>query len=175
MDGIVLPPPLMPSREDPEEKLSMWSGTPLDPENLGATLEPNVLFCQIGDPKRLEAELVVDQSDRNLIEEDQDVDIKLEGFSSITIHGKIEKISGSELKVSPPRLSTKHGGELPTKTDPHGVERPQSTTYEARVPIEDPEVEYPLGQRGQARVYTRWISLGDRLWRLLGQTFNFKM
>jgi putative peptide zinc metalloprotease protein len=175
-DGYVLPPQMTPSREDPEEKLPMWSGTPLESHNLGASLEPNVLFCQVGDPKSLEAVLVVDQADRNLVKEGDLVDIKLEGFPSTTIHSEIEEIAGSELKISPPRLATKHGGELPTKTDPHtGVERPQSTSYQARVPIEDPEAEYPLGQRGQARVYTRWLSLGDRFWRMLSQTFNFKM
>jgi hypothetical protein len=104
------------------------------------------------------------------------VDLKLEGFASTTIHGKIKEIAGSPLKVSPLRLATKHGGELPTKTDPHtGAEQPQSTSYQAKVPIEDSEEEYPLGQRGQARVYTRWLSVGERLWRLIGQTFNFKI
>ena len=60
----------LPARR-PDEKLPAWSGTPLDPENLGATLEQGVLFCQIGDPKRLEAVLVIDQADRNIVREGQ--------------------------------------------------------------------------------------------------------
>ncbi|NLF08963.1 MAG: hypothetical protein GX594_13430, partial [Pirellulaceae bacterium] len=69
-----------------------------------------------------------------------------------------------------------HGGELPTQTDPTtGIERPQSTSYQARVPIDDPEGMYLLGLRGQARVHTRPISLGSRLWRLVARTFNFEL
>ena len=122
--GMVLPPPLTTHHEPTDEKLPAWSGTPLDPENLGATLEQGVLFCQVGDPKRLEAVLVVDQADRNMMREGQSVDLKLEGFPSTTWHSEIKEIAESELKVTPQRLSTQHGGELPSKMDPHtGVEK----------------------------------------------------
>ena len=120
--------------------------------------------------------MVIDQTDRNLIEEGQAVDIKLEGFPSVTIHSTIKEIAESALKVTPKRLSTKSGGELPTKTNPQtGAEEPMSTTYQARAPIDDPAGQYRLGLRGQARVHTKWISLGARLWRLVTHTFNFKL
>ncbi len=176
--GTVLPPPLTSRRDDPDEKLPPWSGTPLDPENLGAMLEQGVFFCQVGDPTKLDAVLVVDQADRNLIQEGQPVDIKLEGYPapSMTLHSTIKEIAESELKVTPKRMSTQHGGEVPTKTDQQtGIERPTSTSYQARVPIDDPAGQYRLGLRGQARVYTRWLPLGTRLWRLISHTFNFKL
>ncbi len=50
-----------------------------------------------------------------------------------------------------------------------------STQYQARAPIDDPDGKYRIGLRGQARVHTKWISLGARLWRLLSHTFNFKL
>lgn len=175
-DGVVLPPPLTIRHEDPEEKLPAWSGTPLDPENVGAFYEPGVLFCQIGDPRRLEAVLVVDQADRNLVRAGQRVDLKIEGFPFLTIRSQIQEIAESELKISPRRLSTKAGGELPTKTHPQtGVEIPMSTSYQARAPIDDELRHFTLGLRGQARVYTDWLSLGSRLWRLIARTFNFKL
>jgi len=152
--GMVLPPPITPSRDDPEEKLSMWSGTPLDLENVGVFLEQGVLFCQVGDPKKLEAVLVIDQGDRNFIRDGQRVDIKLEGFASSTIHGAIEEIAESEIKVTPRRLSTKSGGELPSITDPDtGVERPMNTSYQARVLIEDPDGRFRLGLRPSQGAY----------------------
>ncbi len=174
--GTVLPPPVNPKRNNDDERLPSWSGTPLDRENLGAYLEQGTLFCQIGDPKQLEAVMIVDQSDRNLVREGQEVDLKLEGIPSTTFHTTIEEIAESELKISPQRLSTKSGGELPTKTDPHtGAEIPMSTSYQARAPIDDTEGMLRLGIRGQARVYTDWVSLGTRLWWIVAQTFNFKM
>jgi putative peptide zinc metalloprotease protein len=176
-EGMVLPPPLTVSHDDPEERLPGWSGTPLDPDNLGAHLEPGVLFCQVGDPKKLEAVLVIDQTDLNLIKEGQVVDIKLEGFPAVTIRSAIKQIAGSALKVSPKRLSTKSpGGELPTKTNTKtGEEEPMSASYQARAEIDDPDGQYRLGLRGQARVYTAPLSLGARLWRLIAHTFNFKL
>jgi hypothetical protein len=50
-----------------------------------------------------------------------------------------------------------------------------STSYQARVPIDDPAGLFRLGIRGQARIYTDWLPLGTRLWRLLSHTFNFKL
>jgi putative peptide zinc metalloprotease protein len=174
--GTVLPPPVTSHHEDTDEKLPTWAGTPLDRENLGSLLERDVLFCQVGDPKRLEAVMVIDQADRNIVRDGQSVDLRLEGFPSDTLHGEIAEIAESELKISPQRLSNKSGGELATKTDPHtGAEKPMSTSYQARVPIDDPAGLFRLGIRGQARIYTDWLPLGTRLWRLLSHTFNFKL
>jgi putative peptide zinc metalloprotease protein len=180
--GIVLPPPLTPSRDDPEERLPTWSGTPLDRQNKGARLDLGVLFCQIGDPKKLEAIMVIDGADRSLVDERQEppqaVDIKLDGFPapSETIHSYIKRVAEQELRVAPKRLSNKAQGELPTKTDPTtGVERPMSTSYQASAPFDDPRGQYQIGACGQGRVYTKWISLGARLWRMLTHTFNFKL
>jgi putative peptide zinc metalloprotease protein len=173
--GTVLPPPMRPPQHNPEGQLAAWTGLPLEPQNLGAFLEQGVMFCQIGDPTKLEAVLVVDQADRNLVLPGQKVKIKLAGFPFATYHGTIGEIAESELKQSSRRMSNKAGGELSTKTDPSGVETPMTTSYQARVALDDPDGRIPLGIRGQARVYVRWTSLGSRLWRLIAHTFNFKM
>ncbi|MEN6450046.1 MAG: biotin/lipoyl-binding protein [Thermoguttaceae bacterium] len=178
LDGMVLPPSLTTRHEDPEEKLPAWSGTPLDRENLGAALERDTVFCQVGDPTRLDAVLVVDQADRNMIQDGLPADIKLEGFAapSMTVHSKIREVAEAECKVVPQRLSTKGGGDVPTKTDQQtGIERPISACYLARIPIDDAARAYRIGLRGQARVYTRWLPLGARLWRVINHTFNFKV
>jgi putative peptide zinc metalloprotease protein len=174
--GTVLPPPRTPYHQQSDDHLPAWSGTPLDRDNLGAHLDTVVLYCQVGDPKRLEAVLIVDQADSNIVRKDQRVDLKLEGFSGVTLHSHIAEIAESELKAASQRMTTKYGGELPTKTDPQsGLERPQSTSYQARVPIDNPDGLILLGIRGQARVYTDWLPIGARFWRLLTHTFNFKL
>jgi len=61
MDGVVIAPPWRPHQPMPDDQLPRWSGTPLEPINLGATLEPGTVICSIGDPKLLEAILIVDQ------------------------------------------------------------------------------------------------------------------
>jgi putative peptide zinc metalloprotease protein len=177
IDGVVLPPPFTPKREKPELQLATWSGTPLEPENVGAYLEERALFCQIGDPKKLEAVMVIDQGDRNMVDLDQKVDLKINGLPGKTFYGhKFTDISEKELEEAPKRLASKHGGELPTKTDPlTGAEQPQSTSYQANVAIDDDTGQLRLGLCGTARIYTRWLSGGERFWRLLSHTFNFKL
>jgi hypothetical protein len=120
--------------------------------------------------------LVIDQADRNMIRPDQRVFIKIDELPHETFTSKIAEIAESELKVSPQRLTNKYGGELATKTDPHtGVERPISTSYQARVPLDDETGLMRLGLRGTARIQTDWLPLGTRFWRFLSHTFNFKL
>ena len=161
---------MIPTRSSPSGRALAWTRRTSAPR-----LEQGVLFCQVGDPTKLDAVLVVDQADRNLIQEGQAVNVKLEGYPapSMTRHSKIKEVAESELKITPKRMSTQHpGGEVPTKTDQQtGVQRPMSTSYQARVPIDDPAGQYRLGLFGQARVYTRWLPLGTRLWRLISHTF----
>ena len=49
--------------------------------------------------------------------------------------------------------------------DPNsGVESPQSTSYQARVPLDNPEGLVGLG-RGRGKIHVDPLSLGTRLWR----------
>ena len=176
IDGVVLPPSFTPSREDPELQLGSWSGTPLDRENLGAYLDERVTLCQIGDPKKLKAVMVIDQGDRNMVDRDQKVDLKIDELPYKTYHSEIADIAESELKEAPKRLSSKYGGEVATKTDSvTGIESPQSTSYQADAPLDDDDGLMRIGLRGTGRIYTRWISVGERFWRFISHTFNFKL
>lgn len=176
--GVVLPAATVARPEDSGEELPSWSGTPLDPENIGAYLKQGSLICQVGDPQKLDAVLVIDQSDRDVIGNNRrrSVELKLAGFASTTIRSELGPISESKIKTISKRLSNKFGGEIATRTEQAtGYETPMSTSYQANAPIDNPAGVYRIGQCGQARVYTDWMSLGSRLWRLLCQTFNFQL
>ncbi len=175
-DGVVLPPPWVPKREDPSGKLSKWHGTPFEPQNMGCYLEEGTRFCLVGDPEQMEAVLIIDQSDIDFVAPGQEVEIKLDHLPFETFHGKIEKIAEEEMEFSPRRMAAKQGGEVPTKTDPEtGVERPASTSYYAGVHLPDPDDLFRTGLRGRAKVHVRKQTLGQRVWRLLTRTFNFKL
>jgi len=200
--GTVLPPPKKKSRHNPETQLPTWSGTPFDPENLpaagegetdaatngsgGAYFRQGELFCLIGEPDKMEAILVIDQGDIEFVREGQDVELKLDESPHDTIthtelDGKerrlqIAQIANTELKISSQRLSGKTGGELATETDPEtGMEKPQSTSYQARVYLGDPEHELMMGLRGRAKIAVDPQPLGKRFWRFVTKTFNFKL
>ena len=176
IDGTVLPPPATTEHDDPDGAVPNWSGTPLDPENRGAALKESVMFCQIGDPKKLDAVLVLDQGDIESVRKGQSVDIKLDELPHETLHSRIAEIARTELKFVSPRMSVQHQGEVPTTTDPAtGALRPQSTSYQARAPLDDSDNLLRIGFRGRGKVHVAPMPLGTWLWRLLMHTFNFKL
>lgn len=173
--GTVLLPPEAPKPPDVDEHLPGWSGTPLEPKNLGCTLEEGVMFCQIGDPTKMQAILVVEQNDIDLIKKGQEVALKLDSRPGETLPGVIDEIANVDLKVSPRSLSNKYKGELATKTDDSGQERPLTTSYQVRVPLEDPEQLLVMGLKGRAKIYAGKQTLAQQLWRYVARTFNFEL
>ena len=182
-DGVIIPAPPRPSRSE-EGRLPMWSGEPLDPKNIGATFAASDLICRIGDPNNLEALLVVDQADIELVDEamhdgtQPKAVLQLDAYPGITLTSRVEEVAKVELKITPAGLSSQAGGELNTKMDATGVQRPMSTSYQARVPLDDQgELRNLLctGLRGRAKVSTKWQSLGKRLSRYISRTFHFEL
>jgi putative peptide zinc metalloprotease protein len=176
--GTVFPPPWKFKQDSPNGQLGTWTTTPMEPQNLGCFLEEGTRFCQIGNPQQMEAILVVDQSDIDFIKVGQRVEIKLDQLPHDRLEGKVAEIAPSELQAASHRLSTKAGGELATKTDAAGVERPQSTSYQVRVPLDDPQALLRLGLRGRGKIHMAfrdWQTIGQRVWRTVNQTFNFRL
>jgi hypothetical protein len=176
---MVMPPPPtgQPHRAELEgAPLPSWSGTPLDEKLCRPFLHGGTLFCQVGDPRSLEAVLVIDQGDIDFVHTGQAVQMRFDALPGDTFEGKIEQLSNSNLRITPQRLTTRYGGGVPSQADPEtGVETPQSASYQALVPIEDKEGVLRIGLRGQAKIHTAPQSIGARLWRFLMHTFHFKM
>ncbi len=154
----------------------------MDPEDLGAHLEQRTFFCQIGNPRELEAILVIDQSDKPFVEkmlmagEQPKVEIKLDELPHNTFTSHVAEIAASAMTVAPKKLSTKSGGDMATISDPvSGIERPQSASFQARAPPDDPDNLLKVGLRGRAKVHTEWLPLGTRIWRFITHTFNFRL
>jgi putative peptide zinc metalloprotease protein len=176
--GTVLPPTLMEKRGDDSLHLPTWSGSPFDPENIGARLTVGTKLCQIGDPHLLEARLVIDQNDVEFVSAGQEVEIILDQTADyIYSDCFIEQISTDDLRISPTHLSSLHGGSLPTKMDAGGVPRPLSPIFQAIVPLptEDPHNLLRLGLVGRAKIKAAPQTLASRLYRYAAHTFNFEL
>jgi putative peptide zinc metalloprotease protein len=171
-DGTVLPLHKRPRQVGPGE-LPGWSDTPLDARNRGAYLETGTVVCLVGDPQRLEATLVIDQADIDLVRVGQQVQIRLDELPGETLEGTISTIGELDLKVAPRELVI--AGDLPTRTDESGVSRPLSASYQARAKL-DPTAHLSLrsGAPGRARISADPQSLASRLVRYLQQTFEMK-
>ena len=173
--GHVMLPPIKTAGYQESASLPTWSGTPLDARNQGTYLRASERFCQIGDPRALEAILVIDQADIEFVAKGQRVEVNLDLLAAESFESTVENIARVELDASPTRLSSKAGGELTTLTDEQGQERLMNTSYQARVLLRDEEGILHAGLRGRAKIRTEPQTLATRLYRSLRQTFNFSL
>lgn len=138
-----------------------------------AFLEEGVPICQIGDPNRLEAILVIDERDVEFLHPGQRVELFLDQSPGHPIHSQIEQMSQVDMKVAPRNLSSKSGGELASRTDQDGRERPLVTSYQANAFLDDASGALCIGATGLAKVYARPQTIAQRVWRYLCHTFHF--
>jgi putative peptide zinc metalloprotease protein len=171
--GSVLPPAARSAPEKRASELPEWSGDPMDPANLGSFLTSETLFCLIGDPELWEATLVIDQSDVELVAPGQPVELLLETWPDRVLSGTIEEVAEIDLEFVPEQLSARLGGDLQTQDDAAGRQRPASTSYLARVPLNGPPSVLMSGYRGQAKIHVPRQTLAQRLGRWLRGVFHF--
>jgi putative peptide zinc metalloprotease protein len=177
--GTVIPPPQRRDHSsDTRLELASWSGSPLDKQNLGATLVPDGsenLFCMIGDPDNWDAVLVVNQRDLDWVSEGQEVRLMFEESPYHVFISKIQYLATRELDALSPQLASTSGGPVPAQTSPDGTVRPLSTSYQAVVELDNSLGLFRSGLVGQARIKTKPHTLANRLWRYLSRTFNFDL
>jgi putative peptide zinc metalloprotease protein len=170
--GVVIPPPEHDPADSPDAAVPRWTGTPLDPSNVGCYLEAGTLLCHVGDAAQLDAVVVIDQGDVEQLREPSRATLVLEHRPGQRWHGFVRDIARQELDTAPRSLSTKAGGDLPTVTDAAGRERPQATVYQARIALHDPHQTLRPGMRGGARIDAGRLTLAQRVWRFLAATFR---
>ena len=179
-DGIVVSPPWRPYKEPIRGQLVSWWGTPLEEKNLGMTFDTaatGALFCSVGDPKKLEAVIIVNQSKIDFIKEGQKVELKFDEFPNETFQSEIGKrnlIESSGMDSIPPALSTRGKGEVPTTTK-DGIEVPSSTSHRVLVPLDNESERFVVGMTGSAKIHVEPQSLLTRGIRLFNETFTFKL
>jgi putative peptide zinc metalloprotease protein len=178
-DGTVIPPARVEKQSSGQpNELTEWSGTPLDPENLGAALTPDGqhnLLCQIGDPNQWDAVLVIDQDDVDLVLEGQPVRLMLDEWTYHTFDSKIDRRATDAMTSAPMRLASVSGGPLAAKPENDGTIRPISTSYQAIAPLDNSTGLLRNGLTGRARIQTRPRTLAERLYRYFSRTFNFEL
>ncbi len=157
-----------------DEKVGHWSGSPLDPQNIGATLETGTELCLIAPTERFEATLAIDQNEVEFISPGQRVELLLDHIGLSEQSGVILEVAEIDLSVAPREL-VEHA-HFPTKVGSDGVARPVSTAYLARVRL-DPAASNPtyvLRGTGYASIEAAQQSAFARLSRFVRLTFRFR-
>ena len=181
IDGVVVSPYWKPKKENADTsfaaQLPEWEGLPLLPRNLGLTLPPGTHVCSVGNPARLEAVFIVNQSKIDFVQAGQKVKIKLETIPSKTFTSVVERpidIEHHKMESVPIQLSTKGGGAVATMTEEGGIERPQSPSFRVKVNLDNDDQLLKVGMTGRGKINVAPQTLWQRLWRLVTDVFNFK-
>ena len=145
-------------------------------ETVGQWVKPGKPFCEVGDPQKLEAHLIIDQGDIDLVRVGRRSWMKIYGGSEMTWVSRVGEIAKRNRDDVPPELSNNSGGEIATKQDPKsGQAKPISAVYEVIIPIDNPNLALQPGQRGFAKIDGGTHTLGWWLWRLITKTFHFTL
>ena len=149
------------------------------PETTGAWLKPGGKpFCEVGDPRRLEAHLILDQSDVDFVKLNQAARpkawIKIYGHSEHTLRSHVSFVAKKNRDEVPPELSNLAGGEIATKPDQKtGTAKPLTPVYEVIIPVNNDDLELQPGLRGFAKIDAGHCTLGWWIWRAVTKTFHF--
>ncbi len=175
-DGVIIPVPQKIDKSAQDEgRLPNWSGSPFDEKNLSAWFQPTDLLCQVGNPKELEAVLIIDQTYIDLVRPKHAVRVLLEAQTGRAFETEIAEMASTDVKLISPAMGAPQGGRVEAKSDPSGLMKPLSTSYQAKAPLGDAVSAAQVGMQGQARVYTGWQSVRSRLYRYLAKTFHFDL
>jgi putative peptide zinc metalloprotease protein len=152
------------------------------PETIGQWLHPNQgqskPLCQVADPTKLKAVMILDQSDVDLVTENNHPKawLKIYGTGSRTIESHVKEVAKRNREDLPPELSNAIGGEIAAKPDSKtGEVKPLSAVFEVSIPVDNSDLKLEPGLRGKARIDAGHASLGWWLWRLITKTFHFNL
>ena len=146
------------------------------PETIGQWVKPGKPFCEVGDPRKLEAHLILDQADIDLIDVNRRAWVKIYGDSERTIRSYVGEVSQRNREEIPAELSNLAGGEVATKQDPKtGSPKPLTPVFEIVIPVDNADLALLPGTRGFAKIDGGHAPLGWWLWRLLTKTFHFTL
>ncbi len=173
-DGVVLAAPPVPAEND-MERLPTWTGHPLQPANLTATLPAGVLICQIGNPQQWEAILEIDEHAMEFVQAGQAVTMTMDQRRGERLTSHIAQVSRSDRQATPIGSSdTRDYNGSPAAPALRRPPRP-SNTYQASVPWQPDHGIVLAGGRGEARIRVGYRSAGQRLWDALCRTFHFEL
>lgn len=175
--GVVLPPRVKPAQVR-EGELADWSGTPLDERNRGCFLEAGVELCQIGDPRQLEATLVVDQGQVLFVEPGQPLSLQIEESSNVLLTGRVTEIARLNADAAPPELLARRLLALRQPNDRQpGSAAPElaESSYRVRAQLDAPAHAVPLRASGRARIRATARPLARRAFDWLCRTFRVEL
>jgi putative peptide zinc metalloprotease protein len=162
--------------------LGQWlkPGKPIDADMLAErpsqTRADKPFFCEIGDPQKLEAHLILDQADINLLGAGSKAWLKVDGKAEVTLISAVSEIAPRASDQVPTELSNLAEGEIASKPDPKtGAAKPMNAVYEIIIPVDNADLQLEPGLRGFAKIDGGNYTLAWWLMRWWNKVFNFQL
>ncbi len=166
--GGVVFPPRRPEPVEDQATLEPWTGTPLDPENLGCFLERGTPFCTIGEPGKLEAVCYVGEDDIGWVQLGQAVQLRLPLAPQSNFVGRVTRVSAGPVHELPPEIVA--SGLLTAQSNDNSLQ-PASPLYEVGVELAELDDTLPIRVVSRGRISIGQRSLAARLVTFLRKTF----
>jgi putative peptide zinc metalloprotease protein len=164
-DGRVwlAPPQASPLQRAGADMLPTWSGSPLDPRNLGAWIEPGTPLAVISEPRGLSAWAGVAQTDAPVVEVGQHVRLLAHQNPMEVLTGRVHHVSRTA------RSNDAHG----TRNENQQSALLGDNRYHVvEVHIDDSAAPLLPGARGTAKIAAYDTTLGELLLHHLRRTFR---
>ncbi len=172
---VVAAPPVPPSRQSINYRLSDWQGEIGDPANLGCQVQPRTHLLSIAPDNKMQVVMYLDQAHRDDLRQEHQVQIKFEHLPGRTFSARVETIAHEHTDTAPSTLTVKCGGTLASVTDETGVEKLTSVAYLAKVVVDQDTHLIKPGMRGTSRFLVETHSALGWVWRAVCRTVNFRI
>jgi len=145
-------------------------------ETTGSWVRPDKAFCEIANPKKLQAQVIIDQGDVDLLQTGSKAWVKIYGLSERTYRTEIAEIASRNRDEIPAELSNVGGGEIAAEQDKKtGKIKSVSAVFELLLPLDNEDLSLHVGQRGFAKIDGGTSTLAWFIWRTLSKTFHFAL
>jgi putative peptide zinc metalloprotease protein len=145
-------------------------------ETTGSWIRPDKAFCEIANPKKLQAQVIIDQGDVDLLQTGSKAWVKIYGLSERTYRTEIAEIASRNRDEIPAELSNVGGGEIAAEQDKKtGKIKSVSAVFELLLPLDNEDLSLHVGQRGFAKIDGGTSTLAWFIWRTLSKTFHFAL
>ena len=155
VEGIVVAPPQVESDAKDDFQLPKWSGSPLEPKNLGCWIEPGAVLCTVSPSKEMEAIVAIDQADVTEVQVGQSVKVLLDSMPWQVLEGEVLQVA---------RRAT----EMP----PQGTSFVGQKYHLVQVELKQTDPALLIGARGRAKIEASRMTLGQMAGNELRQMFQ---
>ena len=142
----------------------------LNSQLIGSYLNRRACVCEIAPAHLWQADIWIDQRQRQYLSAGQRIAVRLDAFSATELKGILQSVNKAHENTIPEVLTTKYGGPINTTSSAAG-EVPREPIYRGTVVFENVDLPVQPGMRGMGRFTGPAMTVGSWLLDELHRVF----